>query len=385
MNRWTRLVQYDPAPGDPTAPTTTPLYQTSTFRQPSALGEGSHDYSRSGNPTRDVLEERLAELEEADHGFAFASGMAALSAITRLARAGDHIVACADLYGGTYRLLSKIVAHQGVDISFVDTTDLEALRDVLSDRTRLVLVETPSNPLLRVTDLGAVADLAHASGALLVVDNTIMSPWLQQPLKLGADVVVHSATKHLGGHGDLTAGAVVTNDPDVAETIGFVQNAEGTALSPFDSWLLLRGLKTLGLRVERQQDTAKHIARFLADHPDVTKVHFPGLEKHPGRAIHEEQARGPGLLVSFETGDVGLSQGIVEESQLFGIAVSFGSVHSTIGLPCAMSHASIPSAERSLPADLVRISVGIEDPDDLLVDLVQAFATVRRTLRRAAA
>jgi len=384
MNRWTKLVSYEPAPGDPYAPSSTPLYQNATFRQPDATGNGAYDYSRSGNPTRRVLEERLAQLEDGQFGFAFASGMAALSAVTRLVSAGDHVIACSDLYGGTHRLLSHVVAHHGIDVSFVDTTDTAALQSALTARTRLVLIETPSNPLLRITDIEQTAALAHRVGALLVVDNTLLSPWLQQPLTLGADVVVHSATKHLGGHGDVTAGAVITRREDVAERIGFVQNAEGTALSPFDSWLLLRGIKTLGLRLERQQKSADAVAQFLHDHHSVQTVHYPGLDGHPGQEVHESQAQGAGLLLSFETGDVDFSKALVNACRLFDIAVSFGNLHSSIGLPCALSHSSIPEHERDLPRDLIRVSVGIEDVDDLIQDLEQALAHASRAQRQAA-
>ncbi len=384
MNRWTKLVSYEPAPGDPHRPSSTPLYQTATFRQPDAVGSGAYDYSRSGNPTRHILEERLAELEEGKHGFAFSSGMAALSAVTRLAIAGDHIVACSDLYGGTYRLLTQVVAHHGIDITFVDTTNPQALEEAIQENTRLVLLETPSNPLLRITDIRHAAQVTKRAGALLVVDNTLLSPWLQQPLTLGADIVVHSATKHLGGHGDVTAGAIITNDEEAARRIGFVQNAEGTGLAPFDAWLLLRGIKTLGLRIERQQQTAQSVASFLQSHPAIQAVHYPGLDDHPGRAVHEGQAQGAGLLLSFETGNVSFSKALVEACRRFDIAVSFGNLHSTIGMPCALSHSSIPEEERTLPHDLVRVSVGIEHGDDLIEDLKQALQRAESAQLQAA-
>lgn len=373
MNRWTELVHFDPSPGDPLGPNATPIYQTATFAQPSADGCGRYDYTRSGNPTRSVLQERLAKLEGTQHAFAFTSGMAAISAVTRLLSAGDHLLAGSDLYGGTYRLLSKVLSRQGISVTHVDTTDLDKVRASFTDRTRLVLTESPTNPLQRITDLAALADICHARGAKLAIDNTLVSPWLQRPAEHGVDLVVHSATKHLSGHSDVMAGVVCTSDAEIAEAIGFIQNAEGAALAPFDSWLLLRGLQTLPLRLERQQSTAQKLAEFLAEHHEVRQVHYPGLSSHPGHALHRRQARGPGALISFETGDRALSQRVVEAASLFTISVSFGSLHSLISLPCRMSHASIPDAERTLPGDLVRISVGIEDPDDLIGDLDHAF------------
>ena len=378
MDRWTELVHFNRCPEDPFGPNSTPIYQTATFAQPSADGFGSYDYSRSGNPTRSVLQERLAKLEGTDHAFAFTSGMAAISAVTRLLSAGDHLLAGSDLYGGTYRLLSKVLTRQGISVTHVDTTDLAAVRGAFTDRTRLVWTESPTNPLQRITDLSALADLSHAHGAKLAVDNTLVSPWLQRPTEHGVDLVVHSATKHLAGHSDVMAGVVCTSDSELADAIGFTQNAEGAALSPFDSWLVLRGLQTLPLRIERQQSTAQEIARFLDRHPDVTRVHYPGLSDHPGHTLHRRQARGSGALISFETGDRTLSQRIVEATSLFTVSVSFGCLHSLISLPCCMSHASIPDGERTLPSDLVRISIGIEDPGDLIGDLEHALRRANR-------
>lgn len=353
-----------------------PIYQTATFEQPTATEFGEYDYTRSGNPTRTLLEQQLADLENADYACAFASGMAALTSLTRIVKAGQEIIAGDDLYGGTVRLLDRIASHQNVSVRYVDTRDGDALRKIVSGRTRLILIETPTNPLFRISDIRELSLIAREAGAYLAVDNSMLSPVLQRPIDYGADIVVHSATKFLCGHSDVTAGALITNDPTLHKQLLFQQNAEGAGLSPFESWLLLRGLKTLFLRVERQNSSADKIARFLSARAEVSQVFYPGLADHPGREIHKKQANGNGAVVSFTTGDDKLSSAIVESTRLFKVAVSFGSVGSTISLPCRMSHASIPSALRDRlapPSDLVRLSVGIEDVDDLLEDLEHAF------------
>jgi cystathionine beta-lyase len=353
-----------------------PIYQTATFEQPTATEFGEFDYTRSGNPTRALLEQQLADLEDAAHACAFASGMAALTSLTRIVRPGEEIVAGDDLYGGTVRLLDRLSSHLNIAVRYVDTTSEAEIRKAVTDRTRLILIETPSNPLFRVSDIRALSSIAKDARAFLAVDNSMLSPVFQRPLNLGADVVVHSATKFLCGHSDVTAGALITNHTALHKQFSFQQNAEGAGLSPFESWLLLRGLKTLALRVERQNNSAEKIARFLQSRAEVTQVFYPGLESHPGYEIHRRQADGNGAVVSFTTGDEKLSAEIVESTRLFRVAVSFGSVGSTISLPCRMSHASIPSALRDRlapPSDLVRISVGIEDVDDLIDDLSHAF------------
>jgi len=349
-----------------------PIYQTATFEQPTATEFGEYDYTRSGNPTRTLLEQQLADLEDAGYARAFASGMAALTALTRIVKPGEEIVAGDDLYGGTVRLLDRIASQQNIAVRYVDTTNGNAMRKVVTSRTRLILVETPSNPLFHISDIRQLGLIAREAGAYLAVDNSMLSPILQRPLNFGADVVVHSATKFLCGHSDVTAGALITNDPELHKQFSFQQNAEGAGLSPFESWLLLRGLKTLALRVERQNASAEKIARFLQTRPEVSRVFYPGGE------VHNKQATGNGAVVSFTTGDDKLSSEIVQSTRLFKIAVSFGSVGSTISLPCRMSHASIPPALRDRlapPSDLVRLSVGIEDVDDLLADLERAFAS----------
>lgn len=376
MRRDTELLAFDAAPGDPFQPSATPLYQTATFQQASALEFGQYDYSRSGNPTRSVLETQLARLDGGARGFAFASGLAALSAITRLLRPGDELVAADDLYGGTYRLFTQLLEGRGITVRYADLTDNDAAARAITPRTRLVHVESLTNPLLRVPDLRTLARLAHAKGAVLSVDSTALSPYLQRPLELGADIVAHSATKYLCGHGDVIAGAVVVNDPDLAERLYAVQNGEGNGLAPFECFLLLRGMKTLAVRLERQQKTAQRVAEFLAQHPRVRSIRYPGLSTHPGHLRHASQARGAGALLSFEAGDVEASRRIVESLKLFATTVSFGGVNSTASLPCRMSHASIPAEvrrARGLPEDLVRLSIGLEDPEDLIEDLEQAL------------
>ena len=375
MKTSTRCVQLGRG-GDSHASIVPPIYQTATFEQPSATEFGDFDYTRSGNPTRTLLELQLADLEEAKYACAFASGMAAITALTRIVRPGEEIIAGDDLYGGTVRLLDRLASHQNIAVRYLDTTCAATVAKELTPRTRLVLIETPSNPLFRISDLVELGQITRKAGTLLAVDNSMLSPVFQRPLTLGADIVVHSATKFLCGHSDVTAGAVITNQKNIHEQIAFQQNAEGAGLSPFESWLLLRGLKTLSLRVERQNLSATRIAQFLASHPQVTRVFYPGLETHPGYQIHRRQSDGDGAVVSFTTGDPSYSVRVTEAARLFRIAVSFGSVGSTISLPCRMSHASIPAALRGQlapPEDLIRLSVGIEDVDDLIEDLETAL------------
>jgi cystathionine beta-lyase len=361
---------------DPFDSVSPPIYQTATFRQPTASESGEYDYTRTANPTRTLVERQLAVLEGGSHACAFSSGMAAITALTRLLKTGDHILAGNDLYGGTVRLLDQVLSRAGICVSYVDTTDLKEVRANLAERTKLVLIETPTNPLLRICDINGLAQLAHSAQAVLAVDNTMLSPCLQQPLPLGADVVIHSATKFLCGHSDVTAGALITKDERLHRQLAFQQNAEGAGLSPFESWLLLRGMKTLALRVARQSASANTIANFLSAHSAVKKIYYPGLIKHSGHQLHRAQATGDGTVISFTTGISLLSERFVSATQLFDIAVSFGSVHSTVSLPARMSHASIPQSLKERiapPPDLVRLSIGIEDVNDLMDDLAQAL------------
>lgn len=375
----TRLVHYDGSPGDPFHPMATPIYQTATFAQERADSFGQYDYTRSGNPTRRVLEDQIAALEGGSRAFCFSSGMAAIANVTHLLKAGDEIVADWDLYGGATRLFGEVLNRSGITVRYVDASEPGRVAAAMSPATRMVYVESPTNPLLRIVDLAAMAEIAHAQGALFCVDSSTMSPYLQNPLSLGADLVVHSATKFLCGHSDVTGGAVVVRDEALAREIYFLQNAEGNALGPFDCFLLLRGLKTLKLRMDAQQKNALLVAAFLAGHAGVPEVHYPGLPTHPGYDVQVRQARGGGAVLSFRAGSAKAATQIAEETKLFRIAVSFGSVNSTISVPLKMSHASTPlelQATRAIPEDLIRLSIGIEDSDELIEDLDTALRAI---------
>jgi cysteine-S-conjugate beta-lyase len=376
----TLLLNFDPAPGDRFRPANTPIYQTATFRQDSATSFGDFDYTRSGNPTRAVLETQLALLESGTRAFCFSTGLAAITAVTRLLKPGEQILACDDLYGGTYRLFSRILANRGITVQYVDFADESALQAAFTPAVKLVYLESPTNPLLQILDLERIATLARQHGARVCVDNSTMSPYLQRPLELGCDIVIHSATKFLCGHSDVMAGAVIVKDQALADDLYLIQNGEGGGLAPFDSFLVLRGLKTLALRQNQQQANATAIANYLQQHASVTDVYFPALAPPEAAAIHKKQASGPGSVLSFRTGDPELSRRVVEGCKLHTITVSFGGVNSTISLPNYMSHASIPEHLRSqkvIPRDLVRISVGIEAIEDLTADLDQAFTSAR--------
>lgn len=376
MNIRTRLVHPPRIPGEPARAVSTPIYQTATFEQQLDEGGGRWDYSRSGNPTRDILESQLAALDGATRAFAFNSGMAAVSATLRLLQSGDELVVGEDLYGGTNRILLDLAPRTGVVVRFVDTRNLDEIARAITWHTKLVFIETPTNPRLRVADIAAIADLAHARGATLAVDNSMLSPLLQKPLELGADIALQSGTKLLGGHSDLTAGVLAVRDERLAERLAFVQNCDGTALAPFDSWLLLRGLETLEVRLSRQQASAQRLADWLARRPDLKAVHYPGLPGHAGAYTHYRQAAGPGVVLSIEVGSTTRARQLAERARLFNTVVSFGSVSSSICIPGAMSHASIAPAERAkrgISDDLVRISVGVEDVADLIADLDQAL------------
>ncbi|KAF2805751.1 cystathionine beta-lyase-like protein [Mytilinidion resinicola] len=355
-----------------------PIYQSATFKQESATGGGGeYDYTRSGNPTRTHLERHLAKIMNASRALVVSSGMGALDVITRLLRPGDEVVTGDDLYGGTNRLLKYLATNGGIIVHHVDTTDPEAVRKVLSPKTAMVLLESPTNPLIKIADIPRVSSITHAANpsAIVAVDNTMLSPLLQNPLDLGADIVYESGTKYLSGHHDLMAGVLAVNDPALGEKLYFTINASGVGLSPFDSWLLLRGVKTLGVRMEKQQSNAQRIAVFLESHG--FKVRYPGLRSHPQYDLHWSMARGAGAVLSFETGDVNVSERIVESAKLWAISVSFGCVNSLISMPCRMSHASIDAktrAERALPEDIIRLCVGIEDVEDLLDDLSRAVS-----------
>jgi len=350
-----------------------PIYQTSTYAQPEVGKPKRYDYARTGNPTREALQTVLASLESGKHGLCFASGMAAEATLLLTLRPGDHVLLANDVYGGTYRLLARVLGEWGVAYDVVDMTDLAAFRAAVRDETRVVWVETPTNPLLKVIDIAAAAELAHGAGAMCVVDNTFATPYLQRPLELGADVVVHSVTKYLGGHSDLVGGAVVTNDDALADRLGFLQNAVGTVPGPMDCYLALRGVKTLALRMEAHCRGARRIAEFLSQHPKVTTVHFPGIPGHPGFEVAVRQMKDFSGMVSFEVGSRDEAVRVVQRTKLFFLAESLGGVESLIEMPAPMTHASVSDSPLAVPDTLIRLSVGIEHPDDLVADLDQAL------------
>ena len=366
---------YDPDPT--TGAVIPPIYATSTYKQDGVGGmRGGYEYSRSANPTRTVLESNLAALEEGERGFAFASGLAAEHTLLRaLCTPGDHVVIPDDAYGGTYRLFAKVEEPWGLRHTAAPVSDVDAVRAAIRPgETRLVWVETPTNPLLNIGDIEALAVVAHDAGALLVVDNTFASPYLQQPLVLGADIVVHSTTKYCGGHSDVVGGALVVKDLDVSEKIAFHQNSIGAVAGPFDAWLTLRGLKTLGVRMDRHCDNAERVVEFLDAHPAVSQVIYPGLEEHPGHAVAGRQMKRYGGIVSFRV--AGGEQKALDtcgRAQVFTLAESLGGIESLIEHPGRMTHASVAGTELEVPGDLIRLSVGIETVDDLVADLDQAL------------
>ena len=374
----TRAVHAGQEPDRSTGAVVVPIYQTSTFAQEAVGKHRGYEYSRTGNPTRAALEQCIASLEGGAHGLAFASGMAAEAAIMQLLKPNDHTVAVDDLYGGTYRLFRRVLEPMGLSFSFVDGSDLQAVERALTDRTRMVWVESPTNPLLKLVDIAAVSKLAHANKALVVVDNTFMSPYFQRPLSLGADIVVHSATKYLGGHSDVIGGTLVVNREDLLEQLAFLQNALGGVPGPLDAWLVLRGLKTLAVRMREHDRNARLVAAFLSEHPKVARVFYPGLPSNPQRELARRQMSGFGGMISFEVkGGLEPARRVVERTQLFTLAESLGGVESLIELPAAMTHSSIPTETRrahGVADGLVRLSVGIEDVADLISDLDRALA-----------
>jgi cystathionine gamma-synthase len=372
----TRAIHAGQTPDPTTGSVIVPIHATSTYAQDGVGGlRDGFEYSRTGNPTRTALETCLAALEGGRHGRAFASGMAATDAVLRATcRPGDHVVLPNDAYGGTFRLIDKVFRHWGLEHTPVPLEDIDAVRAALRPTTRLVWCETPTNPLLNIADIAALAEVAHEGGARLVVDNTFASPYLQTPLSLGADLALHSTTKYLGGHSDVVGGAVVTDDGALDEQVGFLQNGAGAVPGPFDAWLTLRGVKTLSVRMERHCDNAERVVAALTAHPQVTGVRYPGLPEHPGHEVAAKQMRRFGGMVSFTVaGGVDAAFEVCKRTRLFVLAESLGGVESLIEHPGRMTHASTAGSQLEVPADLVRLSVGIEDAEDLVTDLLDAL------------
>jgi cystathionine gamma-synthase len=373
----TRAIHAGYEPDPTTGAVIPPIYATSTYKQDGVGGlRGGYEYSRSGNPTRTALEGNIAALEEGERGFAFASGLAAEDTLLRaLCQPGDHLVIPDDAYGGTFRLVDKVAVPWGLTYTAAQVSDIDAVRAATRPGgTRLLWVETPTNPLLNIGDIEALAAVAHEAGALLVVDNTFASPYLQQPLALGADVVVHSTTKYCGGHSDVVGGAVVVRDLDLAERIAFHHNAMGAIAGPFDAWLTLRGLKTLGVRMDRHCDNAEQVVDFLTAHPKVTRVYYPGLPDHPGHDVAARQMKRFGGIVSFRVaGGEAAAVEVCNRTEVFTLAESLGGIESLIEHPGRMTHASVAGTELEVPSDLIRLSVGIETAGDLLADLDRAL------------
>src|ERR687890_321562 len=376
----TKAIHAGNEPDPTTGAVTVPIYQTSTYAQ-EAFGKptGGYEYARTQNPTRSAVEQNIAALEGAKYGYAFASGMAAIDATLRLIKSGEHVVVSDNTYGGTFRLFHRILTNYGITFDYVDSSDSLNVEAAIKPNTKMVFLETPTNPIMTVTDLKEVSEIAHRAGARVVCDNTFMSPYLQRPLEFGCDIVVHSTTKYLNGHSDGVGGMVVLNDEEDANWIAFVQNSAGAILSPFDSWLVLRGTKTLALRMEQHDKTGRAVAAFLEEHPKVTKVYYPGSASHPQHALARRQQHGFGGMVAFDVGSLAAARTVLESVKLCTLAESLGGVETLISHPATMTHASVDEAKRQrlgITDGLVRISVGIEDTDDIIADLDQALDKV---------
>ena len=368
----------DPDPA--TGAVTVPIYQTSTYAQDGLGKHKGYEYARTQNPTRFALEQNIAALEGARFGYAFASGMAAIDTTLRLVKAGEHVVVSDNTYGGTFRLFSRILSGYGIEFSYVDTSDATSVEAAIKENTRMVFVETPTNPVMVVTDLQAVSDVAHRAGARVICDNTFMSPYLQRPLEFGVDIVIHSTTKYLNGHSDSVGGVVVLNDEKDAEWIAFVQNGVGAILSPFDSWLTLRGTKTLAVRMEQHDQSGRAVAAFLEEHPKIEKIYYPGSLSHRQHDLAKRQQRGFGGMVAFEVGTLDNARAVLEGVRLCTLAESLGGVETLISHPATMTHASVLPETRArlgITDGLVRISVGLEDTDDIIADLDQALDIIK--------
>ncbi len=384
MDFETRAIHEGQEPDPATGAVITPIYQTSTYLQDAVGVNKGYDYSRSGNPTRTALETCLASLEGAEHGLAYSSGLGATTTIMHLLGPGDRVVSVNDVYGGVYRMFSQIYEPKGYRFTYVSAEQIAAgLEEHLDGTTRIVWLETPTNPLLNVIDIHKAADAAHAAGALVVVDNTFATPYLQRPLELGADLVLHSTTKYLGGHSDVVGGFVATKDPTVADRLRFLQKSLGAVPGPFDCWLVLRGLKTLAIRMERHSENARALAAFLAGHPAVDRVYYPGLPEHPGHDVAANQMRDFGGMISFLVADAEEAEALVARTKVWTLAESLGGVESLIEVPARMTHASTADAPFATPGNLVRLSVGIESAGDLVADLEQALAPLAAASQRA--
>jgi cystathionine gamma-lyase len=372
----TRAVHAGQQPDPSTGAIMMPVYQTSTYVQPELGRHLGYEYARTQNPTREALEANVASLESGRYGLAFASGLAAIDTMSKLLSAGDHVVSGEGVYGGTFRLFSKVIARLGIEFSFVDSSDIDQIRAAIRPNTKLVHVETPTNPMMRLTDLAAAADVARQAGAWLSVDNTFASPYNQRPLELGADIVVHSTTKYLNGHSDMVGGLVVVSDDELHDQLRFLQNAAGAVPGPWDCWLALRGTKTLHLRMREHNENGQRIAEWLEAHPAVGRVYYPGLPSHPQHELARSQMSGFTGMISIETGSLENARTLVEAVRVFSLAESLGGVESLIGHPAMMTHASVPVDRRQamgLSDGLVRLSCGVEDADDLIGDLEQAL------------
>ncbi|HEY9401400.1 MAG TPA: cystathionine gamma-synthase [Pyrinomonadaceae bacterium] len=379
MGFQTTAIHAGQEPDPTTGAVSVPIYQTSTYAQEGLGKHKGFEYARTQNPTRLALEQNIAALEGARFGYAFASGMAAIDATLRLVRAGDHVVVSDNTYGGTYRLFSRVLANYGIEFTYVDTSEAANVEAAIRDNTRMVFVETPTNPVMMVTDLQAVSDIAHARGARVVCDNTFLSPYLQRPLEFGVDIVLHSTTKYLNGHSDSVGGVVVLNDEQDAEWIKFIQNSAGAILSPFDSWLIMRGTKTLALRMEQHDKNGRAVAAFLQEHPKVEKLYYPGSLSHRQHDLAKRQQRGFGGMVAFDVGSLANARAVLEGVRLCTLAESLGAVESLISHPATMTHASVLPETRArlgITDGLVRISVGLEDVDDIIADLDQALGKI---------
>ena len=375
----TRAIHAGQSPDPTTGSVSMPIYQTSTYVQEELGQHKGYEYARVQNPTRQALEENVASLEGGLSGHAFASGMAAISTLMTLVKAGEHVVCSQNVYGGTYRYFSQILENYDLRFSWVDSTDLDTVHNAMQDNTRIVYIETPTNPMMEVTDIAGAARIAHERGALLAVDNTFLSPYFQRPLELGADVVIHSTTKFLNGHSDSIGGALIASRPEESDWFAFVQKSAGAILSPFDSFLVLRGLKTLAVRMERHEASGRAVAGFLDQHPKVRRVLYPGLSSHPGHELQKNQATGFGALITFDLGDYDKAKTFLDTLKVMSLAESLGGVETLISHPASMTHASVPPEDRErlgMTDGVVRVSVGLEDLEDLIGDMTAALDAV---------